>query len=39
MRYLSFYIRYYLAPNASFGMFLLLEAFFLYALYHAFIAR
>lgn len=33
-----FYFRYYLAPTASFGVFLSMQAAFLYALYRAFLA-
>ncbi len=32
-----FYIRYYVIPPASFGVFVLAEAMFLYGLYRAFV--
>jgi hypothetical protein len=33
-----FYLRYYLVPQASFGLFLAAETVFLYGLYRAFVA-
>jgi hypothetical protein len=33
-----FYLKYYLMPQISFGLFIAAEAFFLYGLYRAFIA-
>jgi hypothetical protein len=33
-----FYVRYYLVPQASFGMFVLAEAVFIYGLYRTLIA-
>ncbi len=35
---LMFYIRYYVVPPASFGIFVVAEGLFLYGLYRAFIA-
>jgi len=35
---MMFYIRYYLLPPASFGIFVAAEAFLLYGLYRAFVA-
>jgi hypothetical protein len=33
-----FYLKYYLMPQISFGLFILAEAVFLYGLYRAFVA-
>ena len=35
---LLFYVRYHLVPQASFGVFVMAEAVFIYGLYKAFVA-